>query len=355
METLARLRIRANRTLRIAGAWAAVGAMSALFEHNTLVEAGIAEDLMQRVSDRMLLTFGVGILGGGVYIFLLRDRLRHLAYVPALGIMTVLIGCVLMVTMAWLPAKSDPIGGSFADRLLSMAWIGNYMQWSALMGATMLMVRLSDQFGTGGLSHFIGRYSQPRQELRIFMFLDMRSSTSIAEDLGHVRYFQLINELFQDITDPIVYSRGEIYQYVGDEISVSWPLRRGLGRQRCIRCFRDIRVKLRSRAAYYQSRYGITPTFKAGFHYGEVTTGEVGLVKKERIFSGDVVNTAARIQNTCNEHGVDNLISKELLDLLLPKGPLPVREIGSIALKGKRSAISLWTIEPEAIALKKAQ
>ncbi|HRD52109.1 MAG TPA: hypothetical protein PKY96_05615, partial [Flavobacteriales bacterium] len=85
METLARLRIRANRTLRIAGAWAAVGAMSALFEHNTLEEAGIAEDLMQRVSDRMLLTFGVGILGGGVYIFLLRDRLRHLAYVPALG------------------------------------------------------------------------------------------------------------------------------------------------------------------------------------------------------------------------------------------------------------------------------
>ncbi|HRD52110.1 MAG TPA: adenylate/guanylate cyclase domain-containing protein, partial [Flavobacteriales bacterium] len=78
-----------------------------------------------------------------------------------------------------------------------------------------LMVRLSDQFGTGGLSHFIGRYRQPRQELRIFMFLDMRSSTSIAEDLGHVRYFQLINELFQDITDPIVYSRGEIYQYVG--------------------------------------------------------------------------------------------------------------------------------------------
>ena len=67
------------------------------------------------------------------------------------------------------------------------------------------------------------------------------------------------------------------------------------------------------------------------------------------------MNTAARIQNTCNEHGVDNLISKELLDLLLPKGALPVREIGSIALKGKRSAISLWTIEPKGSPASAAQ
>ncbi len=355
MDPLVRLRLRANRTLRIAGAWAAAGALSALFEHNALAEGGVASDLPLRLFDRIALVFGVGLAGGGAYIFLLRDRLRHLAYLPALAIMAALIAVVLMATMAWLPASSDPFGGSFTDRLFSVAWLGNYLQWTALMGATMLMVRLSDQFGTGGLSHFAGRYHQPRQELRIFMFLDMRSSTSIAEDLGHVRYFQLINELFQDITDPIVYSRGEIYQYVGDEISVSWPLRRGLNKQRCIRCFLDIRAKLKGRASYYQSRYGITPTFKAGFHYGEVTTGEVGLVKKERIFSGDAVNTAARIQNTCNEHGVDNLISKELLDLLLPKGALPVREIGSIALKGKRSAISLWTIEPKGSPASAAQ
>ncbi|MEO8587887.1 MAG: adenylate/guanylate cyclase domain-containing protein, partial [Flavobacteriales bacterium] len=164
---------------------------------------------------------------------------------------------------------------------------------------------------------------------------------------GHVKYFQLLNELYADITDPIVYSRGEIYQYVGDEISVSWPLRRGVGRLRCIRCFLDIRAKLQRRAKHYEQRYGLLPAFKAGFHYGQVTTGEVGLVKKERIFSGDVVNTAARIQNSCNAHGVDNLMSRELLDLLRPQAKFAVREIGSIALKGKRHTTSLWTIEHE--------
>lgn len=342
------LRLRVVRTLGITLAWMAVGAVSAVFEHQALAEARVAEELWPRLTDRVIQAIGAGLLGGGLYIFALRDRLRHLPYFPALTVMALLVALVVGAWKAAWPAWHDPLGGSFMERMLSLQWLGHYLYWTVLMGGTMLMVRLSDQFGHGGIAHLDGRYFKPKQELRIFMFLDMRSSTMIAEELGHARYFQLINELFQDITDPIVLSRGEIYQYVGDEISVSWTLRKGIKKQRCIRCFLDIRAKLRKRGPYYRDRYGIKPTFKAGFHYGEVTTGEVGLVKKERIFSGDVVNTAARIQETCNAHQVDNLVSKELLDLLRQEGPLPAREIGSIALKGKRSTMSLWTIEPSA-------
>jgi adenylate cyclase len=339
------LMLRIVRTLGITLAWTVVAAVSAIFEHQALSAAGVVEPLSPRMLDRLIEAVGAGLLGGGLYIFVLRDRLRHLPYFPAVSVMALLVYVIIGAWKAAWPAWQDPLGGSFTDRMLSLQWLGHYLYWTALMGGTMLMVRLSDQYGNGGIAHLDGRYFKPKQELRIFMFLDMRSSTMIAEELGHARYFQLINELFQDITDPIVHSRGEIYQYVGDEISVSWPLRKGIKKQRCIRCFLDIRAKLRKRGPYYRDRYGIKPTFKAGFHYGEVTTGEVGLVKKERIFSGDVVNTAARIQESCNANQVDNLISKELLDLLLQEGPLPAREIGSIALKGKRSTMSLWTIE----------
>ncbi len=345
MDRFARIKLRARRTLIITLWWVAVGLITDLFEHNALVSQGVHSTLWLRMEERLLVSVLAGILGGGTYIFLLRDKLRRLPYFTALAVMALLVLPVVAFTGAWLPSTLDAIGGSFTERLLSLHWLGQYLYWSLLMAATMLLVRLSDQHGNGGVGHLTGIYHKPRQELRVFMFLDMRSSTSIAEELGHVKYFQLLNELFSDITDPIVDSRGEIYQYVGDEISVSWPLRKGIGKQRCIRCFLEIRAKLQRRAAYYESRYGIVPGFKAGFHYGEVTTGEVGLVKKERIYSGDVVNTAARIQNSCNEHGVDNLLSKELLDLLAPIAPLPVREIGSIALKGKRSTVSLWTIE----------
>ena len=354
MDPLSRLRLRTYRTLRIAFAWALTGAAVGVFEHNTLVAEGVASSLSWQLSIHVWGSGLAGVFGGGVYIFLLRDRLRYFPYFTALAMMSVLVLLVVIALGAWLPAYTDPLGGDFAERLFSVQWLGQLIYWTALMAATMLTVRLNDQYGNGNAGHLVGRYHKPRQELRIFMFLDMRSSTSIAEDLGHVRYFQLINELFSDITDPIVYARGEIYQYVGDEISVSWPLRKGIARQRCIKCFLDIRAKLQQRGEHYRTRYGIVPAFKAGFHYGEVTTGEVGLVKKERIFSGDVVNTAARIQDSCNEHGVDNLISKELLDLLLPVAELPVREIGSIALKGKRNTMSLWTLVHDAPDAKSA-
>ncbi len=289
-----------------------------------------------------------GLVGGGVYIFLLRDRLRRLAFLPAFGIMSTMVAIAVAVPHVLLPAlTADSL--PFAQLLFSWSCLGDFLFWDILMGATMLMVRLNDQFGSGAAGFLLGRYLKPRQELRIFMFLDMRSSTAIAEEIGDTRYFQLLNEVYADITDPVIYSEGDIYQYVGDEISVSWQLHRGVKGQRCLRCFFDIQEKLRTRTEHYRQRYGIAPVFKAGFHYGQVTTGEIGLVKKQTIFSGDAVNTAAHIQAACNERGVDNLISKDLLDVLvLSPSKWSVRSVGEVTLKGKRRTIQLYTVAPEA-------
>lgn len=346
-QMLARTRLRSQRVLRITLAWVIMGCIAALFDHASLLYHGTASTLEERLNERVLLALVAGIFGGGTYLFVLRDRWRSLPYTRALGIMAALMTAVIFCFSALVPAALNPqpaFGSALVERLFSLHTLANYLYWTMLMGGTMLMVRLNDQYGNGGLNYLTGFYHEPRQEMRIFMFLDMRSSTTIAERIGHVQYFQLLNELYADITDPILYSRGEIYQYVGDEISVSWSLRRGVGKQRCIRCFMDIRSKLQGRAKHYEDRYGMAPTFKAGFHYGQVTTGEVGLVKKERIYSGDVVNTAAHIQNQCNTHGVDNLISQDLLEVLRLPSSYAVREIGSADLKGKRNAIRLWTL-----------
>ena len=348
-ERISRTRLRFQRVLRITVAWGVMAGLTALFEHASLLVHGLPSQLMDRIDDRLPTAIIAGLLGGSIYLFVLRDRWRRLPYLHAVGIMgalllVVLIACLLVVG----PAAEGT--ADILDHVFSYAGVSTFVYWFLLMAGTMLMVRLNDQYGSGGISYLTGFYHKPRQEMRIFMFLDMRSSTSIAERLGHTRYFQLLNELFSDITDPILYSRGDIYQYVGDEISVSWSFRRGVGRQRCIRCFLDIRRKLRERAAHYQDRYGLTPVFKAGFHYGPVTAGEVGLVKKERIYSGDVVNTAAHIQNQCNAHGVDNLISDDLVKVLRLPASYTLRGIGSTELKGRSQAIGLWTLEEKGAA-----
>ena len=342
---LERIRLRLRRTLRITLAWLGIGLVSALFEVNVLWEHGRDGSLRQTLDHHFWIFSLAGLIGGGVYIFVLRDRLRKLPFLRAFGLMAGIMLLIIFLTHIVVPHVRG-IVGSIEERLFSVPFLAQYLFWTLLMGATMLMVRINDQYSSGGITYLAGRYHRPRSELRVFMFLDMRSSTAIAEELGHVKYCKLLNEVYADITDPVIDSRGEIYQYVGDEMSVSWPLRKGIKRQRCVSCFFRIRKKLRARAEHYRKNYGLVPTFKAGIHYGEVTTGEVGLVKKELIFSGDAVNTAARIQNSCNTFGVDILISQELLEMLhLTDDRYERREIGEIELKGKKNAVSLWTIE----------
>lgn len=62
--------------------------------------------------------------------------------------------------------------------------------------------------------------------------------------------------------------------------------------------------------------YGLVPEFKAGAHSGEVIAAEIGDLKKGIVFSGDVLNTAARIQGECNRLGRRLLVSRELMEQL---------------------------------------
>ena len=110
------------------------------------------------------------------------------------------------------------------------------------------------------------KHPEPVEEERIFMFLDMKSSTTIAENIGHTKYFKMLREYFSDLTDPIVKYRGEIYQYVGDEIVVSWKLSSEQDKSDCLKCFFEMKESLIKQSEKYQSSFGVIPTFKAGFH-----------------------------------------------------------------------------------------
>lgn len=348
MATRNRTILRIQRTLRITLAWVIVALLGALFESNVLQQRGLPNELAELIGVHTLRAVVLGFIGGGLYMFVLRPRLRRFAFLPAFAIMALLVLGTIVLTDAVVPLA---MAGNFTligvlEGIFNLTFLGHFLFYALLLGFTMIGVRLSDQYGTGGLPMLLGRYSKPRQEQRIFMFFDMRSSTRIAEELGHERYFNLLNDVYADITDPVLDTRGEIYQYVGDEVSVTWRLRRGIKDQRCLECFFRIREKLQQRTAHYMAAYGLVPEFKAGFHYGPVTAGEVGLVKKEPIFSGDVVNTAARIQNSCNRLGVDMLVSKDLLDMLrLPEDRFTRRPMGEIALRGKKNPVGLWTVD----------
>jgi len=178
---------------------------------------------------------------------------------------------------------------------------------------------------------------------RIFMFLDITSSTSIAEKLGHVKYFELLNDFFMDIAAPIEEHQGEIYQYIGDEVVVSWPLKEGIRNFNVLNCFFDIVDTIHGLSDNYQDRYNLVPAFKAGMHYGKVSTGTIGTLKKEIIYTGDVLNTTSRIEGQCNQYQVNNLLSKDLIEAFPDGGYFDFQKIGEISLRGKASFVTLYT------------
>ena len=204
---------------------------------------------------------------------------------------------------------------------------------------------VNEKFGPGILMDMIlGRYRSPRIEKKIFMFMDLKSSTTLAEEMGYLKYSALIQQCFYDLNEIVRKFEGQIYQYVGDEAVISWDYLKGVKENKCIDCYFEFQRKLLDRKDYYEKEFGIIPEFKAGLHGGELVVTEVGVIKKEIAYHGDVINTTARIQDQCNTFGESLLISEELINDLLLESKYLHASIGEVLLKGKLEPTLLHSV-----------
>lgn len=190
----------------------------------------------------------------------------------------------------------------------------------------------------------VGLYSPPRTEKKIFMFLDMRDSTTIAEKLGYTKFSKLVQDSFLDLNSVMAKFNGEIYKYVGDEAIIVWDYDQGKSEQEAVKLFFDFQQVLKKKEDYYSQNYGLLPEFKAGIHGGEVIVAEVGVERKEIAYLGDVVNTTARIQDQCNHLKENFLVSSILYDDLEQKVQFHYSYKGEHVLKGKEANLELYGI-----------
>lgn len=211
---------------------------------------------------------------------------------------------------------------------------------------TSLLYQLGNKVGWGALGRLVlGKYHRPTAEDRIFLFVDVRGSTTLAETLGHVQYSHLIRDFFHDMGAPIRAHRGEVYQYVGDEVVVTWPWAAGLHAANCLRCFFAMQRAIDERRDYYLHTYGTVPAFKAALHGGPVMATQVGAIKTELVFHGDVLNTTARMEAQCNVLHSRLLLSSTLYDALPKAAECQFRQLGSQLLRGKADGVTLYAAE----------
>jgi adenylate cyclase len=214
-----------------------------------------------------------------------------------------------------------------------------------------LIKQVNLKFGPGNLAKFmLGTYHHPRVEERIFMFLDMKSSTTHAERLGHIRYSELIQDCFYDLTEVVIERRVEVYHYVGDEAILTWKVNDGIDDANCLNAFFDFEKVLYAKSNHYNKKYEFSPEFKAGVNIGLATIAEVGEIKREIHFHGDVLNTAARLQSECNHYNKRILISEDLRRRFSTDSGLNFVSIGDILLKGKEKKLNIYSVEKKELS-----
>jgi adenylate cyclase len=205
--------------------------------------------------------------------------------------------------------------------------------------------QVNNKYGPGVLVPLLlGRYRTPKEQERIFMFMDLKSSTTTAERLGHLKYSSFIRDCFADINEVLYPFCAQVYQYVGDEIVVMWPASEGMRDHCCIRFYFAVKKQFQDRSAHYLANYGFLPVFKAGLHMGKVTAVEIGEVKKDIAYHGDTLNISARIQSVCNEYERDFLVSEYLIQKIGIDQSMKVEHLGMVLLKGKTEKVGILSV-----------
>ncbi|MEQ8578198.1 MAG: adenylate/guanylate cyclase domain-containing protein [Balneola sp.] len=205
---------------------------------------------------------------------------------------------------------------------------------------------VNEKFGKGVLRDMLlGKYRNPRIEKKVFMFVDLKSSTMLAEKMGYIKYSSLIQQCFYDLNEVVRKYDGQIYQYVGDEAVIFWDFDKGIEKNRCIECFFAFRNKLNLKSGFYKKKFQLLPEFKAGIHGGDLIVTEVGVAKKEIAYHGDVINTTARIQEQCSSFEKELLVSGSIYNELKFNGVYSCINLGEVLLKGKQKPIEIYTVQ----------
>jgi adenylate cyclase len=262
-------------------------------------------------------------------------------------IAALIINFFIHFTYATLIAKqtaSYAVEGFYLNAFETPWLIQKIPEWIILFILTQLIIEINEKYSPGVFFDIMmGKYIQPKDERRIIMFIDLKDSTPIAEKLGHKTYFKFIRDFIYYISIGLMEYGGRIYQYLGDEIVVSWPDTKR-DAQKCIYALIEARKSLNKNLNLFLRNYGVFPEFKAGIHVGEVTIGEIGIIKKDLVMSGDTMNTTARIRTACNELNQKFIVSADFLERVRLKN-WQAESLGPIELKGKNSKLELFTLK----------
>lgn len=275
-------------------------------------------------------------------VLFLAKLLLYLASIMIIGVLTLFFYYMFQYDIDVLEAFDKTTALFVSASFYQLLLLGTYS--SIFLN---LILILKDNIGHSNFFPIItGKYHKPKEEDRIFLFLDLKSSTQMAETLGHHSYSELLQDCFNDLSNLIIKYCGNLYQFVGDEAVITWKGKRTSNYINSVGLFLAYKHLFRDKSTYYIDKYGLVPEFKGAINSGKVMVAEVGgRVKSEIAYHGDVLNTSARMLELCKTYNKNLLCSEIFYNTLQDLSPqIQTDFVDEVHLRGKNKAVFIFSI-----------
>jgi len=292
--------------------------------------------------------FALGVLVGWIELVLFRKLFTDISLpVSLIGkVVFYYVGTILLSLVFSIPIEVYIERNKTISQVLSeISDLDNLLNMIKIIPVIMVMVlylQIETLVGKGMFSKYLGgAYYQPAVQERVFMFVDMMDSTALAERFGDRVYYRFLNKFIRNMSRAIYESGGEIYKYMGDEVIVSWRVRKRTKVDKMIATVFNIYQQIEEEKPRYMQEFGSFPKFRASMHMGDVICAQIGDLKKEIAYNGDVVNTASRMQKVVKEYRERFIISEALFQKMDNKDRYEIRDLGKVRIPGKSQEIGM--------------
>ncbi|MBE9067055.1 MASE1 domain-containing protein [Leptolyngbya cf. ectocarpi LEGE 11479] len=177
------------------------------------------------------------------------------------------------------------------------------------------------------------------------LFADIRSYTTLTEQLSPEAVVALLNRYFETMVDVIFDHRGTLDKFIGDAIMAVFgsPIPQSDHAQRAVATALGMQQQLAIFNQQQQNQGLPTLQIGIGINSDDVITGNIGSSKRMEFTAiGDGVNLTSRIESATKLYGCSIIISENTYECC--QDMIWVRELDYVCVKGKRQPVRLYEV-----------
>lgn len=181
------------------------------------------------------------------------------------------------------------------------------------------------------------------------LFSDIRSFTSLSEEMTPQQNFEFLNNYLQNIIPSISRNNGFIDKYIGDAVMALFPHKP----EDAIKASIDALEAIAAYNSHRKKKGDVPVEIGVGLHTGPLMLGTIGNEDRmDGTVISDAVNLASRLEGLTKLYGSSILVSKDTLFGIEHMDQYHYRFLGKERVKGKVGTVSIYEIyngDPENI------